>query len=177
MPCVPWWTTGLPPAADLVNLVRLVRDDILDAELAALLWILIGDGVPLIVAGDVDLDARSRIAAALLDVPPEGPWALIDADADPPDTEALGARLRGGVRTGLTLRAGALADVIGRLVASGTGLSEDAVRRLGVVLVVDPHGLASATHYLRPIERDAQGHIQRRPPAVLAARNERTGEL
>ncbi len=27
----------------------------------------------------------------------------------------------------------------------------------------------AAVHYLRPTERDGQGHIQRRPPAVLAA--------
>ncbi len=30
----------------------------------------------------------------------------------------------------------------------------------------------TVVHYLRPVERDAQGHIQRRPPAVLAAWDE-----
>jgi hypothetical protein len=160
-----------------VDLVRLVRDGTLDAELAALLWILAGDGVPLIVAGDADLATRSGIATALLDTPPEAPWVLIDADETPPDAATLGARLRGGVRTGLTLRAGTLPETLERLSGTGTGLSEDALRRLGVVLVIAPDGRTGAAHYLRPIERDAQGHIQRRPPAVLAARNERTDEL
>jgi hypothetical protein len=81
------------------------------------------------------------------------------------------------VRTGLTLRGASLPQVIDRLVASGAGLSEDAVRRLGLVIVLAPDGRVGAAHYLRPIERDAQGHIQRRPPAVLAARNERTDEV
>jgi hypothetical protein len=160
-----------------VDLVRLIREGTLDGELAALAWLLVADGVPLIVAGDGDLAARSRVASALLDVPPGAPWVLIDADADPPDLEALGARLRGGVRTGLTLRARALAEVIGRLTESAAGLPEDAVRRLGLVFVMGLDGRVDAAHYLRPIERDAQGHIQRRPPAVLAARNPRTDEL
>jgi hypothetical protein len=160
-----------------VDVIRLVREGTLDAELAALLWLLVGDGVPLIVAGDVDLDTRSTAASALLDVPPEAPWVLLDADRDPPDPDALGARLRGGMRTGLTLRAAALPEAIGLLVGSGAGLSEDAVKRLGLVLVIGPDRRVGAAHYLRPIERDAQGHIQRRPPAVLAARDQRTGEL
>jgi hypothetical protein len=160
-----------------VDLVRLVREGALDSELAALLWLLVGDGVPLIVAGDADLDTRCATASALLDVPPESPWVLLDADRDPPDPDALGARLRGGVRTGLTLRAASLPDAVGLLVGSGAGLSEDAVKRLGLVVVIGPDRRVGAAHYLRPVERDAQGHIQRRPPAVLSARNERTGEL
>jgi hypothetical protein len=68
-----------------------------------------------------------------------------------------------------------LAAVLERLADSG--LPEDAVRRLGVVVVVAETGLGlrcSAVHYLRPTERDAQGHIQRRPPAVLSAWDDRT---
>jgi hypothetical protein len=34
-----------------------------------------------------------------------------------------------------------------------------------------------AAHYARPIGRDEHGHVQRLPPAVLAARDDRTGLL
>jgi hypothetical protein len=49
------------------------------------------------------------------------------------------------------------------------------VRRLGVVIVAEQAGAGlrcAVVHYLRPTERDAQGHVQRRPPAVLAAWDE-----
>jgi hypothetical protein len=34
-----------------------------------------------------------------------------------------------------------------------------------------------AAHYARPVGRDEQGHVQRLPPAVIAARDERSGRL
>jgi hypothetical protein len=49
--------------------------------------------------------------------------------------------------------------------------TDDELRNLGVVLVLGRTGAAArvvAAHYVRPVERDGQGHIQRRPPAVLA---------
>jgi hypothetical protein len=45
-----------------------------------------------------------------------------------------------------------------------------------LVLIVRDGKLAVA-HYVRPVERDAAGHLQRRPPAVLAARDPRSGVL
>ncbi len=48
----------------------------------------------------------------------------------------------------------------------------DRARSLGLVLIADAASgqerVASA-YYMRPIERDAAGHLQRRPPALLAA--------
>ncbi len=50
----------------------------------------------------------------------------------------------------------------------------DAARALGIVLLA-PSAAAGeptrivAAYYMRPVERDAGGHLQRRPPALLAA--------
>lgn len=124
------------------------------------------------MAGDRETPERAAVAAAVLDVAPERPWVVLDADRDRPDAESLGATLRGGVTPGLILRAASLREVMDRLSAPPDGLPEDAVRRLGVVLVLSAAGphprRVQAAHYLRPIERDAGGHVQRRPPAVLA---------
>jgi len=57
------------------------------------------------------------------------------------------------------------------------GLDDDGRRALGVIVVMDGSGRVSSAHYLRPAERDGAGHVQRRPPAVLAARHPRTGDL
>lgn len=155
------------------TLVDLVADGVVDAELGALLWLLVQDGVPLVVAAPTDLAAPEAVAAALLGAPPDHPWAIVDADREPPTAERLGAMLRGGVTPALVLRARSLAEVLARLTAAPRGLPDDAARRLGVVLVLDgaPRPHVVAAHYLRPTERDAQGHLQRRPPAVLATRD------
>jgi hypothetical protein len=54
----------------------------------------------------------------------------------------------------------------------GEAALNDATRDLGLVLIHDGRRVTSA-HYVRPVERDGAGHLQRRPPAVLAAWNER----
>ena len=52
-------------------------------------------------------------------------------------------------------------------------LTEDAIRSVGVVLVLaelpDGRRRVRAAHYVRPLEQDPEGHVQRRPPALLAA--------
>ena len=137
-----------------------------------MLWLLVEDGVPLIVTGETDTPVRAAVAAAVLEMAPERPWVVIDADRERPDPETLGATLRGGVTPAVIVGAPSLKVAMERLSMPPDGLPEDAVRRLGAVLVVDAPGGAvpriAAAHYLRPIERDAQGHVQRRPPAVLA---------
>jgi hypothetical protein len=165
--------TSVPSVIDLVN------DGVVDAELAALVWLLVEGGVPLTVTGRVAVTERTRVAQAVLAVPPDGSAVLIDADAERPGLGSLGARIQGGVRVGLTIAAADLRAAMDRLAAPPDGLPEDAVRRLGVVLVVGEVPSTTvgpvvdrvrvlAAHYLRPTERDPQGHIQRRPPAVLA---------
>ena len=52
-------------------------------------------------------------------------------------------------------------------------LTEDAARSVGVILVLrrldDGPVRVAAAHYVRPLEQDPHGHVQRRPPALLAA--------
>lgn len=161
------------------SLVDLVADGTLDAELAALLWLLVEGGAPLTITGRAPLAVRVEVARAVLAAPPDAPTVLIDADAERPGLATLGARIQSGIRVGLTVEAADLRAAMDRLAAPPDGLPEDAVRRLGVVLVVGQVPSTAvgpiverrrilAAHYLRPTERDPQGHIQRRPPAVLA---------
>lgn len=166
---------SLPP-----DLAGFVAADVLDGELAALAWLLAGGGVPLVVTGPVGRDLRAGLAAAILAATADRPWVVLDADAGPPDLERLGATLRGGVTPGLLATAGSLRELLDALTSGPGALPEDAARRLGTVLVVapGPAGLrVEAAHYLRPTERDGSGHLQRRPPAVLAARDPGTGAL
>lgn len=154
-----------------VTPATLLRDGVLDAESMALLWLLVEGGVPLSVIGAADLQARSTLAGAVLGLPPGRGWVVIDADADPPGSDRLAALLQGGVGLGLTM---AVPDLRSLLEGppSLEALPDDGLRRLGVVLVLDPvePGLrCTAAHYLRPSERDGQGHVQRRPPAVLTS--------
>jgi hypothetical protein len=153
-----------------MDMLSLLQRRALDPELAALLWLLADGGVPLVVAGPAQAATRSEVAAAVLAINPSLAWVLIDADEDPLQTERLAALLRGGVGLGVTLAADDLEAVIDGLVAAG--LPEDGVRRLGVVIILEDSERrlrCRVVHYLRPTERDAQGHVQRRPPAVLAA--------
>jgi hypothetical protein len=154
----------------------LLRDRTVDAELMALLWLLGEGGVPLSIIGTADAIRRSDSAAALLSLSPDHGWVVIDADDEAPTTSRLAALLQGGVGLGLTWRAPDLRSML-----EGEGplreLPEDGVRRLGAVLVLDelePGLRCRAAHYLRPSERDGQGHVQRRPPAVLATWDSQT---
>ncbi|MDP8905082.1 MAG: hypothetical protein M3N29_07180, partial [Chloroflexota bacterium] len=122
---------------------------VLDVELAALLWLLADRGVPLVVA------SRSR---------------------------AAGAELRSALTgsEGGLLIADSLEEVL-RLSGAASGTVPDELREMGVVVVLrelpDAGLRVAAAHYIRRLERDAGGHVQRRPPAVLAARDERDGRL
>ena len=147
----------------------LLREGVLDPDLAALLWLLLEGGTPLVVTGPATTEVRSALAASLLSLVPGRAWSVIDADDDPPSTERLAALLRGGTGFAVVQSGESLREWMSR--AAETGLPEDGVRRLGVVVVAEgtARGLRClAVHYLRPSERDGQGHVQRRPPAVLA---------
>jgi hypothetical protein len=92
-----------------------------------------------------------------------------------------------GYGLGATIHIDSLEDLFDELTARPVELSEDEIRRLGVVIIARrirvPDGGSAATrgvddegtirrvvaaHYLRPVERDGEGHLQRRPPVVLA---------
>lgn len=77
-----------------------------------------------------------------------------------------------GYGLGTTMHVESLADLFALLEPPPVSLSEDEIRRLGVVLIVrrfaGEERRVLAAHYLRPVERDGEGHLQRRPPIVLA---------
>jgi len=180
-------------SADIVpSLPRLVAAGVLDAQLAALAWLLLEDGVPVNVGGP-GCDGRDALLDALV--------AALPADRRPdpaaPAAERRLVRLAGTLaistppgllraalsattgRSGLAaaIEAKDLAEVLA--VLHGQGLADDEISFLGAVLVLGADGEVGggtrgsparvvAAHYLRPVARDAAGHVQRLGPAVLA---------
>jgi hypothetical protein len=159
------------------TLATLVDQRIVDPGLAALTWLLVEGGVPILVVGQAALERRVSLAGAMLAVDPRRPWLVLDADVEPPTVTRLSPLVGGGPRLGVVSSARDLQDAMDRFSALPGSLPQDAVRRLGVVIVAadTERGLRlQVVHYLRPTERDGQGHIQRRPPAVLSAWDEST---
>ncbi len=245
------WVSPPEPLA----VTRLIASGTLDAELAALLWLLVEGRVPLVVAAGPQGAGKSTVLHALLAFQPstERPrvlrgfaedfqwlpqarelgwparrskggagWTNAAAPAhgfavshestapddrmrdrvDPATTTLLvhefsphlpsytwdiQARiairaLQLGFTLAGTLHAESLREVMAELEAPPVSLAEDEIRRLGVVLIVRAFGRPPirrivAAHYLRPLERDGQGHLQRRPPAVLATWDQETDAL
>jgi hypothetical protein len=171
---------GLPPAGSQTSIVGLIAGATLDPDLAALLWVLVEGGVPLVVATPPGRAAAGlELAHAVLDsvradatavaMPPGGSrqpaWDLVHG--------------RGG---GLVVEAPSLEALRTELAAAPSLLSEQELTFLGCVLVLgSPVGRASgrlrvtAAHYVRPLARDAHGHAQLLPPAVLATWDDRLG--
>jgi hypothetical protein len=144
----PEQASPLPPTSSAA-----IAAGVLDADLAALVWLLAGGGVPLVVASPSADDAR-RLRDLLV--------SGVDAGQTP---------TAGGV-----VVADSFAGVLRRSGGSADSEVLDEQRGLGLVVVlrrVPAFGprIVSA-HYLRPIERDGAGHLQRRPPALLAAWHE-----
>ena len=269
-----WWGYHWAPPQPL-SITEIIASGSLDAELTALLWLLIEGRVPIVVAAEAPLAGKSTTLTALMEFLPPGTrklflrgWSetfdwLPDADElgwpgwreataigepatfDPGDTElwerqalvrrrmaaeaatrnrmppahpdstyllaselsshlpvytwgvharVLVRALQRGYGLGTSMHADSLEEVFEQLSAPPIGLSEDELRWLGVVIVlrlvgrdgralVFPEGSmeaeigplqswvrrrAVAVHWLRRPERDAGGHVQRRPPAVLA---------
>jgi len=185
-PAVP----GEPP-----SLVELVRRGTLDAELAALVWVLVDGRLPLVVAASEDLVDRGIAAQVLRGIigslrPDLGLKALDALEIGRP-LSVLGARRMihedrpGGVTRGDSLQA--VHDRLGA--APPVGLSADELSFLGCVLVLgedapptiqaDDPAMAPArtirvraAHYERPLHRDRHGHAQLLGPAVLATWDE-----
>ncbi|MFL5755335.1 MAG: hypothetical protein ACJ77N_03465 [Chloroflexota bacterium] len=216
--------------------MRLIEDGVLDAELAALVWLLLEARLPLVVAGPERALGRRSLAAALLDfLPPDArtielagavenfewlpeapelgwrhsrprPITHVEPPADPRVAVLLATDLAGegpravgsdearialravsiGYGMAATITADGLEGVFERLSTPPVRLGHDELSRLGVVLVLrrvtrdggrTPAPRIVAAHYVRPVTRDAQGHVQRMPPAVLAAYEPRRDEL
>ena len=112
-------------------------------------------------------------------VRPEATVILADELSDHTPAYTWGESARVAVRAaalgyGLaaTIHGDSLDDVLADLRAAPVHLSDDELSRLGVVLILrrvdrDRRRVVAA-HYLRPVARDAHGHVQRLGPAVLA---------
>lgn len=182
----------MSPSGPDPSLPGLVAAGVLDAQLAALAWLLLDDGVPVHVAGTGG-EGREDLLVALVAALPRGrrPEAadaagerrLVRVAGTLAMSSPLGL-LRAALsatsgRSGLAsaIEAADLAQVLAVLRAQG--LSDDEISFLGAVLVLGPAGASGggsrapthrvvAAHYLRPVARDAGGHVQRLGPAVLA---------
>jgi hypothetical protein len=135
---------------------QLIADGAIDAQLCALLWMLVERGVPFVAAAR-DVAAAEKLRSAL---------GVLAVEAAATDDGAI---------PGGTVLGDSLEDVL-RLSGSASYGQEigDEARDLGVVCIlkqrtVGPGFLVTSAHYVRPIERDAAGHLQRRPPALLTA--------
>lgn len=155
----------------------------MDAELAATTWLLVEGRVPLVVAAP---PGRVRAGAELLlgvlaTVRPD----VSDAALERPLTAAGAGSLVRGRRAGGIVEAETLGEVRHRLADGPLALSEDQLSFLGCVLVLGEATAGGgplrgrlrvvAAHYVRPLARDAHGHTQRLPPAVLATWDPRLG--
>jgi len=129
---------------------------------------------------DPDAAARERatsgsaylLAAELSDHHPGYTWG----DAARVAVRALSI----GYGLGATIHADSLEEVFDLLHRPPVAVTDDELSRLGIVLVLravapPPGDVADglvrrvvAAHYVRPVARDAHGHTQRLPPAVLA---------
>jgi hypothetical protein len=177
------------PSPLVPRLPRLVGARVLDAPLAALAWLLLERGVPVIVAGPATAVADALLDAFVSALPRDrrpDPGQAAGGDrlvrvagrlgiASPTGTlrAALAATTR---RSGLAV-AVAADDLAGVLaVLRGQGLTDDEIAFMGVILVVGPpagQGAGEgarvlAAHYLRPVVLDAGGHPRRLAPAVLS---------
>jgi hypothetical protein len=181
-PAVP----GEPP-----SLVELVRRGTMDAELAALVWVLVDGRIPLVVTAPANL-VEQNVAADVL----RGILASLRGDLARAEVEAeafaapLAARsareLVHGNRPGGVAVAESLQALFDDLGASPpAGLTTDELSFLGCVLVLgedDPPPVEAddpamaparavrvvAAHYVRPLHRDEHGHAQLLGPAILA---------
>jgi hypothetical protein len=165
---VPASTTAAP------SLVELIARGVLDAELAALVWILVEGRIPLVVAAPADrVGAGGQLLAGIIgSVHPD---SAVDAIVGPMGPAAASSLIRGR-RAGGVVEAGSLADVRAKLGSGPLPLTDDQLTFLGCVLVVGAAGESgrgrlrvTSAHYVRPLARDAHGHSQRLDPAVLAA--------
>jgi hypothetical protein len=166
--------------ADAPSLVALIAQGVLDAELAALVWLLVEGRIPLVVAAP---EGRAAAGGQLL----AGVLASVHAEEAvdqllAPLTPAGGSALVRGRRAGGVLEAGSLAEVRDRLGTGPLPLTPDQLTFLGCVLILGDSSAGRrgrlrvmAAHYVRPLARDAHGHPQRLDPAVLATWDDRLG--
>jgi hypothetical protein len=165
--------------ANAPSLAALIGQGVLDAELAALVWVLVEGRIPLVIAAP---QGRAGAGGQLL----AGILASVHADEPmehlvSPLTPAGASSLIRGRRAGGVLEAASLGELRERLGSGPLPLTPDQLTFLGCVLVLAEASSEArrgrlrvvAAHYVRPLARDAHGHQQRLDPAVLATWDER----
>ena len=172
------------PASEGESLVGLIARGVLDAELAALVWVLVEARIPVVVAApEGRVGAGGQLLAAIIgSIHPD---EQVESLMAPIGAAGAGSLVRGR-RAGGVLEAASLGAVRQRLGGGPLPLTDDQLTFLGCVLVVGEEGEATggrrgrlrvvAAHYVRPLARDAHGHPQRLDPAVLATWDERLGK-
>lgn len=168
-------TDGVAPA----TLAHLVADGVVDAQLGGLLGVLLEAGMPFVVAGPPGSGAGgvARALAVAVGRPTDAVVALAtDADSDQRGTaRRFVASAAEGLPVGATIEADGLEDVFARLEAPPFKATRDELSPIGLVVVLGAGPTTTgapsrvvAVHWIRPLLRDAHGHVQRLPPAVLA---------
>lgn len=166
------------PSVEPPSLVELIAAGTLDAELGALVWLLVEGRIPLVVAAPADrIGAGVQLLAGIMaSVRPE----VAISELEPPLGTTGARKLIRGRRPGGAITADSLEAVLRSLGGGPLPLTEDELTFLGCVLVLGPAGVRQASaratgrlrtraaHYVRPLARDAHGHAQRLGPAVLA---------
>lgn len=175
-------TAALDALLDLVPSARTHR--VLAGEAEAFAWLAGAEGlgwhrdVP--AAAEPDEPASTLILAGEIGA---GPPAQTTGDRARLVVRAVGR----GFGLAATAQAARLEDLLDLLRHRPIALTDDELSNLGVVLILADrpvdraahHGPGPdlrrvvAAHYLRPLARDAHGHPQRLPPAVLATWDER----
>jgi hypothetical protein len=165
------------PIPSIVGLIGVA----LDPELAALAWLLVEAGIPLVVAVPPGREGAGLELAR---------GVLASVRADPAEADELAAGLDRpaawalvhGHRPGAVVVAASLEELRNDLAQPPIQLSDQELSFLGCVLVLDaPEGRPTgrlrviAAHYVRPLARDAHGHAQLLAPAVLATWDARLG--
>lgn len=184
-------TPQAPVPGEPPSFVELIRRGTLDAELGAIVWVIVEGRIPLVVAADgdvLDMGVASEVLLGILGSlrPDLGPEGLDPGELSKPLSILTARRLVHGDRPGGVARAGSLQELRDRLgAAPPVGLTADELSFLGCVLVLGadaPPAIAAAdpameparpirvtvAHYIRPLHRDEQGHPQLLGPAVLA---------
>lgn len=167
--------TGLP------SLVSLIGSGVVDAELGAMTWLLVEGGVPLVVAvPPARLAAGAQLLTAVLGSVTGDAEAVARAASELDRTGAW--QLTHGGRIGAVVAAASLGELRDMLTGAPFRLSPQELTFLGCVLVAGPRDgkpggplRVTAAHYVRPLARDAHGHAQELPPAVLATWDGRLG--
>jgi hypothetical protein len=176
---------GEPP-----SLVELIRRGTLDAELGALVWVLVEGRIPLVVTAPASLAKRGAAADVARGIlgslrPDLGLVGLDAVEVGRPLAARTARELVHGDRPGGVSASASLQDLRDELGAPPAGLTEDELSFLGCVLVLAEEASGSVeaadpamaparpihvavAHYVRPLHRDEHGHPQLLGPAVLA---------